>query len=107
MAIIATREEEIKNFTPRTYYGLQAKTKRGLMLTWQDQKGNTRSFSKEHMEKRLQQLQGKSMKVERVEKQFKKKFSPQLYDLTELQRDANRIFGFFWKTDTQSYAKII
>ena len=97
LAIIATREEEIKNFTPRTYYGLQAKTKRGLMLTWQDQKGNTRSFSKEHMEKRLQQLQGKSMKVERVEKQFKKKFSPQLYDLTELQRDANRIFGFSGK----------
>ena len=34
------------------------------------------------------------MVVEQVEKSAKKSFAPGLYDLTELQRDANRRFGF-------------
>ena len=32
--------------------------------------------------------------VTEIEKKPKKSFSPGLYDLTELQRDANKIFGY-------------
>src|SRR5690625_7950576 len=45
----------------------------------------------------VNQLKGKPAKVVQVNKAYKKKFAPQLYDLTEQQRDANRIFGYSGK----------
>ena len=50
VAIIAAREDEIKNFKPQNYYGIEAQTDDNLKLTWQDAKGNSRSFSKEKTE---------------------------------------------------------
>ncbi len=47
VAIIAKREDEIKHFKPQTYYGIEAQTSDNLKLTWQDNKGNSRSFDKE------------------------------------------------------------
>lgn len=46
VAIIAGREDEIKNFKAQTYYGIEAQTTDKLKLTWQDGKGNGRSFDK-------------------------------------------------------------
>lgn len=60
-------------------------------------KNNSRMFSKEKADQLLDQLKGKPAKVVGVDKKYKKKFAPQLYDLTELQRDANKIFGFSGK----------
>ncbi|PJO40700.1 DNA topoisomerase, partial [Lysinibacillus xylanilyticus] len=40
VAIIAAREDEIKNFKPQTYYGIEAQTD-SLKLTWQDVNGNS------------------------------------------------------------------
>ncbi|ERI90054.1 DNA topoisomerase [Clostridiales bacterium oral taxon 876 str. F0540] len=94
IAIIAKREEEIKNFKPKTFYGITAAAE-GLRLTWQDAKSkDTRTFDKEKCDKILSSVKGKEAKVLEVNKTHKKSFSPQLYDLTELQRDANKIFGF-------------
>ena len=39
VAIVASREEEIKQFKPQTYYGIEAKAADGLTLTWQDTRG--------------------------------------------------------------------
>ncbi len=39
-------------------------------------------------------VKGKDVEVIEVDKSYKKNFSPGLYDLTELQRDANKIFGY-------------
>ena len=47
VAIIAAREDEIKNFKAQTYYGIEAQTTDNLKLTWQDQNGNSRSFDKD------------------------------------------------------------
>lgn len=95
VAIIAQREEEIRNFKPKTYYGIKAQTKEQLTLTWQDKQSNsTRTFSKEKTDMLLTSLKNKSAKVVTVEKKKKKSFAPQLYDLTELQRDANKLFGY-------------
>lgn len=93
LAIIAQREEEIKNFVPKEYYGLAANTK-DLKLTWQDKNNNTRSFDKEHVDKIYNSLKNKDAEVIDVNKHLKKSYSNGLYDLTELQRDANKIFGF-------------
>ncbi|MBY0122959.1 DNA topoisomerase III [Bacillus sp. S/N-304-OC-R1] len=94
VAIIAEREEEIKNFKPQTYYGIEAQTTNGLKLTWQDGKGNSRSFDKEKTDGIVKKLGNKNAVVTEIEKKPKKSFSPGLYDLTELQRDANKIFGY-------------
>lgn len=94
LAMILKREEEIQNFRPKTFYGI-AVTAEKLQLTWQDSKSkNTRIFDKDVSDKILKSLQGKSAKVMEIDKKYKKKLSPQLYDLTELQRDANKFFGY-------------
>lgn len=94
LTIIAQREEEIRSFKPKTYYGITAKGK-DLKLVWQDAKSNsTRVFDKDKCDNILKSLQAKDAEIIDVNKSFKKKYSPGLYDLTELQRDANRIFAY-------------
>nr|WP_330389298.1 DNA topoisomerase III [Geosporobacter ferrireducens] len=94
LAIIARREQEIQSFQPKTFYGITADTEK-LKLTWQDkQSKDVKSFDKDKVDKILIDLQKKDAQVIEVDKVHKKSFSPQLYDLTELQRDANRVFGY-------------
>lgn len=94
LAIIAKREEEIQNFKPKTYYGITA-TAKNLKLVWQDsQTKDMKTFHKEKCDKILKTIQGKNAQVIAVDKSYKKRFCPQLYDLTELQRDANKFFGY-------------
>ena len=102
VAMIAKREEEIRKFVPQKYYGLAAYVKSGsnsFTLTWAERKtGNTRSFDKEKLDKILAELQSPQVKKEAVvaeaTKTIKRKYPPKLYDLTELQRDANKRFGY-------------
>ncbi|NYE08269.1 DNA topoisomerase-3 [Bacillus niacini] len=94
VAIIAVREDEIKNFKSQTYYGIEAQTSDNLKLTWQDANGNSRSFDKEKIDAIVKKLGKQNAVIKDIEKKQKKSFSPGLYDLTELQRDANKIFGY-------------
>src|SRR5699024_1479720 len=94
LAIIASREEEIKNFKPKTYYGIEAIAKGSLKLTWQDEKNNTRIFAKEKANDLIKKLTGKTLQITNIDKKLKKQYANQLYDLTELQRDAKRLFDF-------------
>lgn len=95
VAIIAKREEEIRNFKPKKYYGIKAKASDGLSLTWQDShSGDIRTFSKEKADKLLQKTNKSQAKITEINKKQKKSYAPQLYDLTELQRDANKAFGY-------------
>lgn len=94
LAMIAKREEEIRAFRPQEYYGLQVQAGK-IQWTWQDQKsGGFRSFSKERIETISSFVSNEKLSVKKVEKAAKKKYAPGLYDLTELQRDANQKFGF-------------
>ncbi|WP_433595795.1 DNA topoisomerase III [Lysinibacillus xylanilyticus] len=93
VAIIAAREDEIKNFKPQTYYGIEAQTD-SLKLTWQDVNGNSRSFNKEKIDAIVKALGNQDAKIASVDRKPKKSFAPGLYDLTELQRDANKLFGY-------------
>lgn len=93
LAMIAKREEEIRNFKPVDYYGMTVLAG-GVHFTWQDKKsGSCRSFQQEKMETLLKQVKAGSLTIESVDKTAKKTFAPGLYDLTELQRDANKKFG--------------
>lgn len=94
VAMIASREDEIKNFKAQTYYGVEAQTMEKLKLTWQDANGNSRSFNKEKIDGIVKRLDKQNATVVEIDKKQKKSFSPGLYDLTELQRDANKKFGY-------------
>ncbi len=94
LAMIGKREEEIQNFKPKTFYGLEA-ISNNLKLTWQN--SNTkdiRIFNKKEADRIVNSIKNKEAKVINVDKKYKKSFSPRLYDLTELQRDANKIFSY-------------
>lgn len=94
LAIIAKREEEIAKFKPKAYYGISA-VSQGIKFTWQDKNTkDIKTFDKEKCDKVLEKIKGKDINIEHINKTYKKSFSPKLYDLTELQRDANRIFSF-------------
>ena len=94
LAMIARREQEIKEFVPKEYFGLTLKAA-GIRWSWQDKKsGSYRTFDKERAEKLKKELEGKALTVTSVEKVSKKQNAPGLYDRTELQRDASRRFGY-------------
>lgn len=94
LSMIAQREKEIREFKPEKYYGLTLSCG-GVTWTWQDSKsGSSRTFSSERIEKIKSQVQGEKLTVKEVHRTTKKTYSPGLYDLTELQRDANKRFGF-------------
>ncbi|HAP19881.1 MAG TPA: DNA topoisomerase III [Lachnospiraceae bacterium] len=94
LSMIAQREKEIREFRPEKYYGLTLSCG-GVTWTWQDgRSASARTFSAERIEKIKSQVQGEKLTVKEVHRTTKKTYSPGLYDLTELQRDANKRFGF-------------
>jgi DNA topoisomerase III, bacteria and conjugative plasmid len=94
LAMVATREEEIKSFQPKPYYGIAASAN-GISFVWKDGRaGGTRSFDKNRIDEIFQKVKGEALSIREVQKVKKRTYSPNLYDLTELQRDANKRFQF-------------
>lgn len=93
LAMIAAREEEIKKFIPKLYYGLKAVVK-GIPFTWTDAKNNSgRTFDKSRIEN-IYKKAAQKIRITEVKKKTKKTYSPALYDLTALQREANQRYGY-------------
>lgn len=94
LAIIAMREEEIRNFSPKEYYGITVQAG-DMVWTWKDQKsGSFRTFQKEKAQEICKQVKNSSLTITSVTKKPKKTKAPGLYDLTTLQREANQKYGF-------------
>lgn len=94
LALIANREDEIRSFRAKPYYGLKVYAD-GICFTWQDGKsGSTRSFDPERIRRISEEIRGERLVLDSVEKKSRKTYAPGLYDLTELQREANRRFGY-------------
>ncbi len=94
LAMIAKREEDIKKFVPVPYFGLIGRVN-GLTLTWRDVKTkNTTTNDKKQIEELKEKLTGREGIVTEVSTVLKKSYSPGLYDLTELQREANVRYDF-------------
>ena len=94
LAIIAAREAEIRSFKPEDYYGLTCLAG-GVKWSWQHKKsGSLSTFQKDAIENIRGLLKGQHLTVTEVTRSERHVPSPGLYDLTELQRDANRRFGF-------------
>lgn len=101
LAMIEDREKKIKEFRPQTYYGIQAicgKKDAQLTLIWQGENGNSSSFDEEYIKKTMDRIWQKDKSNYGVVHQVKKTEQmippPALYDLTELQREANLKFQY-------------
>lgn len=101
LAIIVARAQEIAAFVPEEYWELRAdfgladgQTYWGV---WQDKQGKTRLIGPQAAEqaKALQAaVKGRPAQVLQVGREEKSQPPPLLYDLTELQRDCNRRYGY-------------
>ena len=101
LAMIAHRLDEIRQFKPVPYYGLALKTD-GLTWTWQNRKDQSnRSFNQSQIELLYQKVSTQQPTVHQVLVVEKKEYAPKLYDLTQLQRDANAMYGFSAKETLQ------
>ena len=89
LALIVNRQKEIDNFKPEPYWVL-ATVYRDTTFTATSGKFT----SKEEGEKAFSMIEGKPFEVTKVEKKNGKEAPPSLYDLTSLQVDCNRKFGF-------------
>ena len=102
---IVKRYLDVQNFKVTDYYGMAAQLKEGFIVTWNKDNDGIFPQSIKDSENRVlskEAVEGKCMEIEREKKgivtdivvQKKKNDRPQLYDITELQRDANRIYGY-------------
>lgn len=92
LALIVDRYNEIQNFKPQKFYELEA-IYDGFKGTWYNEDG-TRIASEEQAISLRNDLLGHNGTIEKVDKQKKSKGSPLLFDLTELQRRGNEVYGY-------------
>lgn len=101
LAMIVERENEIKRFVPKDFWTIGASLK-GFSVLWQDRKtGQTRIFDKIKAEEIVAKISGETGTIIDVSKEAKKELPPLAYDLTELQRDANKKYGYSAKKTLQ------
>ncbi len=93
LALIVAREREIRAFVPRDYYTLRLRLD-GFSASWSGLKGETRLDDRDRAEALAAPLRGQQAMVTELTKQYKHKAPPAAYDLTELQRDANKRFAY-------------
>ena len=93
LAMIVKRQNEIENFVPEKYYEVSADYG-DFKGTWTDNKNSTVIKEKSDAEDIAAKVDGRDGEVKEVKKTAKQTLPPQLYDLTELQRDCNKMYGF-------------
>ncbi len=91
--MIARREAQIKEFQPQSYYSLSVNAG-GVSWQWKSKENSYSVFSEKTIRQVLEKVTNSTGTVEEVKKKLQKSYAPQLYDLTSLQQDANRMFGF-------------
>ena len=104
LAIIVSREREIQAFVPEPYWLVHASFDPRYEGLWFDPvKADDKDTptgqetwlrEAERAEEIVTKVSGKTGTVESVERKEQSERAPLLYDLTSLQRDANRRFGF-------------
>ncbi|WP_332692450.1 DNA topoisomerase III [Halalkalibacter lacteus] len=95
LAMIAKREKDIQTFKPVPFKQVSITMKDKLVFHWIDQKTNERRiFDLNKAETIRERMKGKAGKITDIQMTTKKTPAPLLYDLTELQREANKRFGY-------------
>ncbi|MED4039434.1 DNA topoisomerase III [Niallia taxi] len=92
LSLVIERERQIQSFVPKEYWTISAKI--GESIAHFEKNGEKRIFSKEQVEAIINSTKNERAKVTSMTRKEKTEHHPLPYDLTELQRDANKIFGF-------------
>jgi DNA topoisomerase-3 len=96
LSLLVRREEEIERFRPEAYWEVSAtfRTREGALYQglWTGPTGD-RLPSAEAAEAILRKVKGQNGQVQKVETKEEAERPPLLFDLTSLQREANRRFG--------------
>jgi DNA topoisomerase III len=93
LALLVKREREIQAFVPEPYWLVHAQFDPRYEGLWFEG-DETRLKEAKRAEEIAAKVSGKDGVVESVERKEQSERAPLLYDLTSLQRDANRRFGF-------------
>ena len=93
LAMIVKREEEILKFRPRDYFTVKADFD-GFSAIYKDSRNQARFFDAADAQAVADAVKGQRGSLSEVKKTYKFKAPPAAYDLTELQRDANKKYGY-------------
>ncbi|GLB59955.1 DNA topoisomerase III [Cytobacillus sp. NCCP-133] len=104
LALIMEREKRIQKFVPKEYWTIHGLIG-PLQADWENN-GEKRLFSKETAEKIVSKVNGQKAVIKSINRKEKTEPQPLPYDLTELQRDANKRFGFSAKKTSNVLQKL-
>lgn len=93
LGMIMDRENEINGFRSQEYETLSADLG-GFQAVWRAAGGDSRIFDPQETQELKKRIEGRKGTIAQVKKSEKVEPHPLAYDLTELQRDANRKYGF-------------
>jgi DNA topoisomerase III len=93
LAMIVKREREIQAFVPEPYWLVHAAFDPRYEGLWFEN-DETRLKDGKRADEIVEKVKRKTGRVESVERKEQSERAPLLYDLTSLQRDANRRYGF-------------
>lgn len=93
LAMIVKREEEILKFRPKDYFTVKADFG-GYSALYKDSRNQARFFDAAAAQAIADDVRDKRGVLSEVKKVYRFKAPPAAYDLTELQRDANKKYGY-------------
>lgn len=93
LAMIVKREEEILKFRAKDYFTVKADFE-NFSAIYKDSRNQARFFDAAAAQAVADDVKGKRGTLSEVKKTYKFKAPPAAYDLTELQRDANKKYGY-------------
>ncbi len=94
LALIVDRQKQIDDFKPKDYWEVHAKFE-GFKAIWFNKKpSDTKILDLNQAVEIEQKTNKKTALIEKITKNEKKQPPPLLYDLTELQRDGNKKYGY-------------
>jgi len=93
LCLLVKRDREIRDFVPQDYWEIRANFGDYEGLWVNPETGDTRCMSEARAKEIEAAVKGRPARVTEYEKELKKQVPPLLYDLTSLQREANRQLG--------------
>lgn len=94
LSMIVARDQEIAEFVPKDYWEIRADFGDYEGLYWNPEGKEARVYDPEEAKKIKKEIAGGTGKISDSSYEMKRMPPPQLFDLTTLQREANRRYGY-------------
>ena len=92
LALVRRQEEKIEKFMPQKYYRIALRL--GNQTAYMKQKNIYAIKERDEAEKKKRHLDNFNGQIRNINSKVKREAAPLLYDLTELQREANKRYGY-------------